>query len=268
MQEKAKNEELQQHELNTLDANADALQTEKNRLATAIDDMAKEMEGSGKGITGMLKTIAETDLPTFDAIIQAFGKSIKEVSGISDEDIEKYRNEGSIIQKMKANSSAWHTADETTRLSLRDQNIAYADMLGLDFDEISGRWKRKDGTYAYASGTNNAKKGVGLFDEKGFGSELILTDNGILTQFNGGERVFSSEMADRLWEMAQQHYSFAPIIAQPDFSRIVPVEEKINNMMNNISNAFGDTYMIKDVQLNESEGGTLKGFINFLKKKI
>lgn len=267
---KAKTAEAQQLELNAIDASADALQTEKNKLTSAIEDMAEKMEGSGKEITDMLQTIAETDLPTFEAIIKAFGDTLTNVFDISDDKISLYRNNAktSLLDEMESNSAKWHDVDEVKRQSLESRNREIARILGLEWDESTYRWRKPDGTYAYASGTKNAHKGRGLFDEDGLGSELILTDKGILTQFNGGERVFNSEMADRLWEMAQQNYTFNPIINQPDFSRLVPIEDKINNAISNISNAFGDTYMIKDVQLNESEGGTLKGFINFLKKKV
>ncbi len=274
---RAQAEEAQQVALNAIDSKADALETEKNKFATAIDEMAEKMSGSGKDITDMLKTIADADLPAFDAIIRSMGDSIKEALNISDEDINAMRinnstngiNEQQVIEQMKANSAGWHTAttqDERDALAIK--NAAWGDMLGLDYDPVTGRWKKKDGTYAYASGTKNAKKGAGLFDENGFGSELILTDGGVLTQFNGGERVFSPEMADRLWEMAQQNYNFTPMITHPDMGKLIPIEDKINNAISNISNAFGDTYMLNGVQLNESEGGTLKGFINFLKKKI
>jgi hypothetical protein len=223
----------------------------------------------------MLQTIAETDLPAFDEIIQSLGDSIKTALNISDDDIDSIRrSSGGVaitsdaIEQMKANSAGWHTADKDTQTKLSNANKAWGKVLGLDYEESTGRWKKKDGTYAYATGTKNAKKGAGLFDEDGFGSEVILTNGGILTQFNGGERVFSPEMADRLWEMAQQNYTFTPMIAQPDTGKLIPIEDKINNAINNISNAFGDTYMVNGVQLSESEGGTLKGFMDFLKKKI
>ena len=266
---KSKTEEAQQKALNAIGADADALQTEKNELTSAIEDMAEKMKGSGKNITSMLQYIAENDLPMFDAIIQAMGGSIKNAFNISDEDMTNIRNTNPTaygIEQMKSNSLAWHSADESTKKALVEANKRWADMLGLDFDEATGRWKKPDGTYAYARGTKNANKGLGLFDEGGFGSELILTDNGILTQFNGGERVFTSDMADRLWEFSKNNSLFNLI--QPNIFKSIPIEDRINNAINNISNAFGDTYMIKDVQLNESEGGTLKGFIDFLKKKV
>jgi len=270
---RAQAEEAQQTALNAIDANADALETEKNKLASVIEDMAERMDGSGKDITSMLKTIAETDLPTFDAIIQSMGESIKEVLNLSDDDINAFRTSSNFtinpLAEMKKNSSAWRTATtQEERDSLVSANKVYAGILGLDYEESTGRWKKKNGTYAYASGTKNAKKDTGLFDEEGFGSEVVLTNDGILTQFNGGERVFSPEMADRLWEMAQKNNILTASIKQPDFSNIVPIEEKIFNAISNVSNAFGDTYMIKDVQVNESEGGNIKGFINYLKKKV
>jgi hypothetical protein len=264
---RAQAEEAQQTALSAIDASADALQTEKNKLTSAIEDMAEKMSGSGKEITSMLQTLAETDLPTFDAIIKAFGDSIKEAANISDKDISKYRSDSVVLNRMKARSDAWHTASGSEKEALAEANRIDGERLGLTRD-ASGVWRKKDGSRAYASGTPNAKKGIGLFDEKGFGSEVILTNDGILTQFNGGERVFSPEMADRLWEIAQKNNILTASVPQLDFSKLVPIEERINNAISNISNVSGDTYMIKDVTLSESEGGTLKGFINFLKKKI
>ncbi len=271
---RAQAEEAQQVALNAIDANADALETEKNKLTSVIEDMAERMDGSGKDITSMLKTIAETDLPTFDAIIQSMGESIKEALNLSDDDINAFRTSSNFtinpLAEMKKNSSAWHTATtQEERDSLVSANKVYARMLGLEYEESTGRWKKKDGTYAYASGTKNAKKGVGLFDEKGFGSEVVLTNDGILTQFNGGERVFSPEMADRLWEMAQKNNILTPSIRQPDLSNVTTIEERINNAINNAitNNAFGDTYMIKDVQVNDSNNA-VRGFMNYLKKIV
>ena len=266
---RAQSEEAQQTALNAIDASADALQTEKNKLTSAIEDMAEKMSGSGKEITSMLQTLAETDLPTFDAIIKAFGDSIKEVANISDEDINKYRSDSVVLETMKARSNAWLTANESERTALAEANRIDGERIGLTRGN-DGVWRKKDGSRAYASGTSNAKKGWGLFDDtnKGFGSEVILTNDGILTQFNGGERVFSPEMADRLWEMAQKNNILTASVPQLDFSKLVPIEERINNAINNISNVSGDTYMIKDVQLSEPEGGEIKGFINFLKRKV
>ena len=265
--EKARIEKTQQAQLNALDANVDALQTEKNKLETVI----KEMTKSEKNVVTVLQNIAEADLPTFKAIMEASGRAIQNAFDISDRTINrivKDATENDILDRMKERSSAWHGASDDEKKNLEDANKADASKLGLEFEPSTGRWKKRNGIYAYSSGSNNTKRGMGLFDEDGFGSEIILTKDGVLTQFNGGERVFSSEMADRLWEMAQQNYSFAPVISQHDFGRLIPIEDKINNAISNISNAFGDTYMIKDVQLTESEGGTLKGFIDFLKKKI
>ena len=265
--EKSMIEKVQQEQLNAIDNNVDRLQTEKNKLEAVI----KEMSESEKDVVTVLQNIAEVDLPTFKLIMQESGKAIQEAFDISDDTIDQIINEATendIIDKMKQRSSDWRSANDTERKRLESKNIEDAKKIGLDFEESTGRWKRKDGTYAYATGTSNAEKGIGLFDEEGFGSEIILTKDGILTQFDGGERVFSPEMADRLWQMAQQKHAFAPLIAQPDLNKLIPIEDKINNAISNISNAFGDTYMIKDVQLNESEGGTLKGFIDFLKKKI
>lgn len=263
---KAKTEEAQRLQLNAIDANVDALQTEKNKLATTIEDLAKSMNSSGKDITETLQTIAETDLPTFDAIIQEMGESIKEALDISDADISKVRKTGVSSRSFLSN---YESNKKDVKDILESNYSAHKSSTGQSaLLDVSRKAIKNLFNNGYASGTSNAKKGLNLFDEDGFGSELILTNDGILTQFNGGERVFSPEMADRLWEMAQKNNILTASIPQLDFSKLVPIEERINNAISNISNVSGDTYMIKDVQLNESEGGTLKGFIDFLKKKI
>lgn len=276
----SKTEEAQQKVLNAIESDADALETEKNKLTTAIDEMAEKLNDAGSNITSALRNIAQTDLPMFDFIINSVGDALGELFGISDAqtegirksvkgvDISEISGGNSILEFMKSNSEAWHTADSEERKNLEKANKDMAKYLGLTYDSAAGRWRKSDGTFAYASGTKSAKRGLGLFDEDGFGSELILSDDGILTKFNGGEKVFSSEMAERLWQMAQGNYTFGITANSPDFGKVIPIEDRINNAINNISNAFGDTYMIKDVQLNETEGGTLKGFINFLKKKV
>lgn len=256
----------QETAINKIDAETDRLQTEKNTLISTLEDLSKALKGEGEDISYMLQTLAKTDLPTFESIVKAMGDSIKDIFGISDKDIKKYRKEGKIIKEMNENSQKWlATENQDERNRLHELNQIHADYLGLVFDDETGLWvKPKE---RYASGTRNAKPGLNLFDENGFGSEVIFTDNGILTQFNGGEHVFSPEMTERLWQMAQDSYQFNPII-QHDFGRIIPVEDKVSSMINSMSNISGDTYMIKDVQLSEGEGGILKGFINFLKTKV
>jgi len=56
---------------------------------------------------------------------------------------------------------------------------------------------------AYKKGTQNAMRGRALMDEEGIGSELIVTKQGILKQFEGGEHVFDKASTDTLWKLAQ-----------------------------------------------------------------
>lgn len=269
---KAKTAESQETALNAIDAEADALQTEKNIFLSALEKLSDGMDTSGRNIDAWLKTIAETDLPMFDKIVRAMGDSIKQALGISDEDISSIRDYAQhyndTIAEMKANSKEWHTATPERQGELEAENVRLAGLLGLDWEDESGRWKKANGNYAYANGTKNAHKGLGLYDEEGLGSELILRD-GVLTQFQGGEHVFSSEMADRLWQMAQQNYNFVPTIVQPDFSRLMPIEDKISNAINNAvtNNSFGDTIMVKDVHINDPDEA-FRGFVNYMKKVV
>lgn len=62
--------------------------------------------------------------------------------------------------------------------------------------------KRRGLTVAYKMGTRNARKGFNLMDENGIGSEAIITDQGVLRQFEGGETVFDDSKVKKLWEFA------------------------------------------------------------------
>lgn len=58
-------------------------------------------------------------------------------------------------------------------------------------------------TIGYKRGTRSATKGWHLMDEAGIGSEAILTDKGVLRQFNGGEIVFNPDALQNLYDIAQ-----------------------------------------------------------------
>lgn len=275
--EKSRVQQAQQDSLNSINANMDSLETARNKFTTEMNALTEQMNATGGDINDILYDIATTDLPTYEKIIQLSGDALKKAFDISDSDLESIHAEGSIESLiksipleslMKKNSDEWHTADKDRRLYLEGQNARYAHILGYDFDINTGRWKKSDGTFAYSSGTKNAKPGTALFDEEGIGSELIFTKDGVLTQLGGGERIFSKEMTDRLWEYANSNALPFNTTFQLDYSKLTPIEDRLTNIMNNISNMSGDTNIIKDVHLTESEGGTLKGFIDFLKKKV
>lgn len=56
---------------------------------------------------------------------------------------------------------------------------------------------------AYQHGTKNSIGGRIKFDEEGLGSEVILTKHGGFMQVPAGSHVFSSEQADKLWQLSK-----------------------------------------------------------------
>lgn len=56
----------------------------------------------------------------------------------------------------------------------------------------------------YASGAKSATSGYHWYDEYGIGSEIYITKDGILNQFDGGETIFNSDMVKNLWNLSQK----------------------------------------------------------------
>lgn len=94
-------------------------------------------------------------------------------------------------------------------------------------------WLKNNG---YKSGTSSASKGLHLWDEEGLGSELILTKEGSLMQFNGGEHVFNKDMVDNLWNLAQLN-PISSSVNMPDFSKLSnrPVSQDVNMNIGDVS---------------------------------
>ena len=86
----------------------------------------------------------------------------------------------------------------------------------------------------YASGTSSATKGIHLYDELGLGSEAIITNNGVLKQFDGGERVFNNDEVQTLADWAKLNP--ANVIKDADTSGL-----QYNDNMNYITQNMGVT---------------------------
>ena len=260
--QRAQTENLQEIALNKLDEEADRLETEKNKLATTLDEISGKTKLSGEELADALKYISENDLPIFEKIIQKVGRHLESLLGdntykdrFSGLDASSY---ATTISKMKANSEKWHTASKSEQEALHKANADYADSIGADYDDATGTWKDKNGNRLYANGTKNAKSGWGMFDENGIGSEYVLTKDGILHNFNMGDKVFNPQMGNNLYEAAQINWKKFSL---SDFGGLASVDNSIRNMSN-------DTYYsVNGVNINSEEGGEIKGFVKFLKAK-
>lgn len=256
-------ETAQQIALNKLDHKADSLETEKNKFTTTLDEITSKAKLSGKELSDALNFISENDLPVFEKIIQSVGETLEELLSADDRrdysfsSIMSYKY-SSTVAKMKANSEKWRTASVSERASLHDINQGLGDSIGADYDDVTGTWKDKNGNRLYANGTNKAKSGWGMFDENGIGSEYVLTKDGILHNFNMGDKVFNPQMGNNLYEAAQINWKKFSL---SDFGGLASVDNSIRNMSN-------DTYYsVNGVNINSEEGGEIKGFVKFLKAK-
>lgn len=84
----------------------------------------------------------------------------------------------------------------------------------------------------YKNGTPNATQGWHLIDENGIGSEVVITNEGTLRQFEGGEAVFNNEQVRRLWDLTNNPEKYIKdlnslSVTQPDFSKIQPVHNTV-----------------------------------------
>lgn len=66
-------------------------------------------------------------------------------------------------------------------------------------------WLKENG---YKNGTFSATKGWHLFDELGLGSEVIITKDGAMRQFNAGDKVINSEGTSNLFTFANDPSGF------------------------------------------------------------
>lgn len=64
-------------------------------------------------------------------------------------------------------------------------------------------WILKSSITKAAHGNQNLPSGVTLFDEKGFGSEVLLTKEGALAQLSAGTKVFNDKQKDVLWQLSK-----------------------------------------------------------------
>ena len=72
----------------------------------------------------------------------------KNDSSISFDTSLSYIEEQRIKEQMQANSEAWHTASESEKKILEEQNQTLGSLLGASFDSVSGTWS-KDGESLY-----------------------------------------------------------------------------------------------------------------------
>ena len=92
--------------------------------------------------------------------------------------------------------------------SFGDQTLAavkrFQKSVGMAGDGIVGdNTKAHFRARGYKKGSPNTQKGLAYYDEEGLGSEVIITDKGVLRQFNAGETIFNAEQAKYLYDTSK-----------------------------------------------------------------
>ena len=78
-----------------------------------------------------------------------------------------------------------------------------------------------------------------LFDENGLGSEVIITKEGVLRQFNAGDNVFDAQSTKNLWNLAQI-----------DPSRLMPNLNLNNNIPDFVNRNVSQSVDVGGVNIN------------------
>lgn len=150
---------------------------------------------------------------------------------------QKLNRETSLVDRLKsdnidasweARSKYWSKIFGGAYTGSESQNIKFLN------------WLKANG---YKNGVLSASKGLHLFDENGLGSEIIITKEGALRQFNTGDTVFSDKMVDNLWNLAQNNPISYNLPKIPDTSNLVrrdnssqEVTVKVDGMSVNLPN--------------------------------
>ena len=133
-----------------------------------------------------------------------------------------------------------------------EQNIRFLD------------WLKEHG---YANGTRSATKGLHLFDENGLGSEVILTNDGVLKQFEGGENVFDAQSTKNLWNLAQIN----PSRLMPNLNLNTNIPDFVNRNVSQSVDVGGVNINLPNVKNYPEFKNELmrdKNFTNYMSEKL
>ena len=237
----AENQLEQTKNLQSLQAHQDTLEMQKNYLDAELTDMTERwnkimerMEGNTESVSEVLDLIAINGGEGLHKIANRVGNALVDLYGDITELLgqretlsnafESDIDYSVLMSELPKGSFLWEYLNNK-----RNNKI---DTLGLSYNK-------------YASGTISAKKGLGIFDDEGLGSEMVMTSQGILTKFNGGEKVFSKAQTDKLWELSKFNIGDLTKNLIPN---IVPKQATVSN---NHSVSYGDIIVNNPVDYND-----------------
>jgi hypothetical protein len=128
---------------------------------------------------------------------------------------------------------------------------------------------------AYKTGTKSAKDGIALWQENGLGSEIRVTKDGVLQQFDAGDRVFNDEQVDKLWKITQLPdlpFTLSDSIANPVNSNAI-IKRDIGGNVENTVIVQGDASektisLINNALYDFAENKMAKEFMKQLKYEL
>ena len=192
----------QQKSIDALTRQQNELNVVVKKFESGVIDLGTAI-GAAKDAIGILPYAVDAMFSNITS--SKYYPSSSSKSGSSSSSSSGSSSYNSDLLKMQANSAMWKaTLPQSVKDSLHDENVALGNKLGLTYDPDSGKWKKPDGTNAYASGTKNTKSGLSLLGEEGF--EAYIAQNGRLipiTQptignLGSGGIVFNSEQMSNL----------------------------------------------------------------------
>ena len=234
-------EQSQTEAIQKMDSKVDSLETQKNLFITALEELTEGTTSARERLNTALNEIADTDVSLFKNIISSVGETLEglgaKISSISigtpigsSGEVEVVSGTGNGgIHPVDANLASWGNIKNT-----------------------------------YDKGSRHTPKGIGLFDEDNLGSEVLVTKDGVLRQFNAGDTVFNSEMVQRLWDFASGNpiqwnlpntnaYDISSYINRPEMTQPV----------------YDNRTYFNGVEVNDADGiRIMKEFATYLKSKV
>ena len=162
---------------------------------TMSDVITENLSGVSYGVSGFI-----ANLTIYSNAIMSLANEISNAKSSSSSSVSD------IKAQMAANSAAWHTASESEKKRLEQENQKLGKSIGSTYNSATGTW-----THKYAKGTRYTPNGKVLMGEEGF--EAFITNNGRLIPINqptvgnigAGGIVFNREqMANlrNLWDLS------------------------------------------------------------------
>lgn len=263
----SKIQQAQQSVINGLDSQADALETEKNQIATSLKEMNGELSSTIYNLNESLKNIRDTDVETFSEIIKAVGGKLKDLFGIdlkssaslkdkTGTSLSYDKNTDYLALAKKALSNG-NEQEAERLLSIRDAKIEGENLKGI----VSISLDTLKSVVGHKNGILSSQKGLAKFDEEGLGSEVIITSDGVFRQFDWGDTVFSKEMVKNLWNISKTGVQ-APEVFIPtsDFSNL--------NFLKNKDEIIDNSVHINGIEITDREGkDAIRSLAEYFRKK-